>query len=68
MNKRNSVGLGVVILFWLSALLWSAKCVAELFAGQLQGADPIIAIIWCVAAVKWTKRYHDEKREEENDA
>lgn len=67
MKKKNSIGLGSVILFWASAILWSVKCVMDLFRGQLQGLDPIIAVLWCLIAIKWTKRYLEENGDGEED-
>ena len=63
--KKKTVGVGSLVLFWFVAVIWSVKCVVELFQGRLQGLDPIIAVIWFLTAAKWTKRYLDEKKEEE---
>ena len=65
--KKKTVDLGALALFWFVAVLWSVKCIVELFRGTLQGLDPIIAAIWCLTAVKWTKRYFDERKEEIKD-
>ena len=65
MKQKNTIGLGTVILFWVLAALWVGRCVVDLTKGQLQGLDPIAAVVWCAVAVKWTKRYPDERKEED---
>ena len=65
MEKKESVGLFTVILFWVLAALWVMRCAFDLYHGQLKGLDPICAVVWCAVALKWTRRYREERKSEE---
>ena len=67
MRRKHSIGLGTVVLSWILAAAWVVRCIVDLTKGRLQGLDPIIAVLWCLIAVKWTKRYLEEKKDGQDD-
>lgn len=54
---KEKPSLTIVILNSLCALLWSGRCIRDLFHGSADGSDVLCAAVWCVCAGVWIYRY-----------
>lgn len=65
MKEKRPVSLFVVVMNCLCAVLWTVNCVKGLLNGNVRGLDVACAIVWCICAAVWIKRYLDQKKSEE---